>query len=397
MTILSGPVGVRDGVTQVANAPVDQQKIIRLLWGIDPGSAGMKGVSPPPPAGAFKRCNPTLAAAILAFQTFWVERGELNLADGVVDPGGRSLRKLDALAAAGPPAPTPPKPDQPGFIDLKVLRFQQTLPTVPGSFSIPAIVPSSVMPFLFAPVARDAALVEGSAEGTISEFLFKIEKNGAIFWVGACIPAGTIDFSRAYIYFHPDTISASDDAGYPTFTGRWPTVKRYVAGQGLQMAAMKTMPLIVPFMTNASRSNQPRTNLFADRGVETLDDILAAIQITLGQTTPRGSVQQVGTSSFSSGVNHLARFAEMLGGSGLIREQIDFDSAFMRNAHKLAPSLPGAVNWMVTQSPPPWGKRIGWLYLPQSAFRNVHTMRGDTHSQIGTMMFQTMMMLSVIP
>ncbi|MGO4287892.1 hypothetical protein, partial [Bosea sp. TAB14] len=285
----------------------------------------------------------------------------------------------------------------PGFIDLKVLRFQQTLPTVPGSFSIPAIVPSSVMPFLFAPVARDAALVEGSAEGTISEFLFKIEKNGAIFWVGACIPAGTIDFSRAYIYFHPDTISASDDAGYPTFTGRWPTVKRYVAGQGLQMAAMKTMPLIVPFMTNASRSNQPRTNLFADRGVETLDDILAAIQITLGQTTPRGSVQQVGTSSFSSGVNHLARFAEMLGGSGLIREQIDFDSAFMRNAHKLAPSLPGAVNWMVTQSPPPWGKRIGWLYLPQSAFRNVHTMRGDTHSQIGTMMFQTMMMLSVIP
>lgn len=396
MTTLSGPVGVRNGVTQVANAPVDQGKIIRLLWGIAPANAGMKDVSPPPAPGGFKRCNPALAAAILAFQVFWVERGELPKADGVVDPFGQTLRKLDALAAGGPPAPPPPKPDRPGFTDLKVLRFQQTLPTAPGGFTIPAIVPTSVMPFLFTPVARNAALVEGSAEGTISELLFKIEKNGAIFWVGACVPQNTADFSRAYIFFHPDTISASDDGAYPGFGGRWPNVKRYVPGQGLQMAAMKAMPLIVPFMTHASRSNEARTNLFADRGTETLDDILTAIQISLGQTAPRGSVRQVGVASYSSGVNHLFRFAEKLGASGLIREQIDFDSAFMISAHKNAPVLPGVVNWMVSQSSPPPGRRIGWLHLPQHAFRNVHTMRGDTHGQIGTMMFQTMMMLSVV-
>jgi hypothetical protein len=228
--------------------------------------------------------------------------------------------------------------------------------------------------------------------------MFKIEKNGATFGVGACVPAGTTDFSRAYIFFHPDTISSTDDAGYPAFTGRWPGVRqRYVLPEGLQMAAIKTMPLIVPFMTNASRANNARTNLFADRGVETIDDILAAIQISIGQTGNFGSVRQIGVASFSSGVDHLARFAQKLGASGLIREQIDFDSAFMIVAHKNAPNLPGAVNWMVSQSPPPFAGRPGWLHVPQTAFRNVNTFRGDTHSQIGFMMFQTMMMLSVVP
>lgn len=394
MTTLSGPVGVRNGTAQVQNAPIDQSKIIKLLWAIDPGNAGMRGVSAPPSAGGFKRCNAELAAAIAAFQAFWVERGELRVADGVVDPGGASLRKLDALASGA--APTPPKPVDNSFTELNVLRFRETLKGAPGSFSIPAVVPSSVLPFLFTPVAKGAALVEGAAVGTISEFLFKIEKNGAVFWVGACVPAQTVDFSRAYIFFHPDTISASDDAAYPNFAGRWPNVKRYVPGQGLQMAAMKQMVLLVPFMTHGSRANSSTTNLFADRGVETLNDILTAVQMSFGVPDARSSIQQVGVASYSSGVNHLFRFAEKLGGTGIIREQVDFDSAFMVSAHKNAPSLPGTVNWMVTQSPPR-GSRIGWLQLGPSAWRNVNTMRGDIHGQIGTMMFQTMMMLSVIP
>jgi hypothetical protein len=304
---------------------------------------------------------------------------------------------LQAVSPGPGPEPTPPKPEAPGFTDLKVLRFQQTLPAVPGGFSYPAIEPASVMPFLFTPVAKHAALLEGSANGTIFEFLFKIEKNGAIFWVGACVPAGTTDFSRAYIFFHPDTMSASDGARYPAFTGRWQTVQqRYVAPLGLQMAAVKAMPLIVPFMTNASRLNGALNNLFADRGAETLDDIISAIQISLGQTSAQGSVRQIGVSSYSSGVDHLFRFAEKLGATGLIREQIDFDSAFMTVAHKSAPVLPGAVNWMVTQSAPPGGKRLGWLHLPAAAFRNVPTMRGDVHRQIGLMMFKAMMTLSVV-
>ena len=394
MTELSGPVGLRNGLTQVANAPNDQGKIIRLLWTIEPANGGMNGVSPPPAAGLAKRCAPALATAIAAFQTFWVSRGEFRVADGVVDPRGTTLRKLDALA--GGVAPTPPGPT-PGFIDLKVLRFQQTLPVRSSLFKIPSITPASAMPFLFAPLAKNAALMEAPAFGTVFELLFKIEKNGAIFWVGACMPTGTTDFSRAYIFFHPDTMSSADNASYPGFTGRWPNVRqRYVLREGLQMAAVKTMPLIVPFMTQASRANNAGTNLFADRGVETLDDILAAIQISIGQTGTFGSVRQIGVASFSSGINHLARFAQNLGASGLIREQIDFDSAFMTVPHKNAPILPGVVNWMVSQSAPPFAGSLGWLHVPQSAFRNVNTERGDTHRQIGFMMFQTMMTVSVV-
>ena len=129
MTELSGPVGLRNGVTQVANAPNDQGKIIRLLWSIEPANGGMNGVSPPPAAGPAKRCATALADALAAFQAFWVSRGEFRVADGVVDPRGTTLRKLDALA--GGVAPTPPGPT-PGFTDLKVLRFQQTLPVQSG-------------------------------------------------------------------------------------------------------------------------------------------------------------------------------------------------------------------------------------------------------------------------
>jgi hypothetical protein len=394
MTELSGPVGLRNGVTQVGNAPVDQGKIIGLLWRIEPANGGMKGVSTPPAPGPTKRCAPALAAAIAAFQGSWVRRGEFRVADGVVDPRGTTLRKLDALAGGG--APTPPGPT-PGFIDGKVLRSQQTLPVQSTELRIPSISPASAMPFLVSPLARTARLAEGFAQGTVFDLLFKIEKNGALFWVGACVPAGTSDFSRAYIFFHPDTISATDDAAYPSFAGRWPTVRqRYVLPEGLQMAAIRAVPLIVPFMTNASRANDARTNLFAERGVETIDDILGAMQIAIGQTGTSGSVQQIGVASFSSGVDHLARFADKLGGSGLIREQIDLDSAFMIVAHRNAPVLPGVVNWMVSQSAPPFAGRPGWLHVPQTAFHNVSTMRGDTHSQIGFMMFQTMMMLSIV-
>jgi hypothetical protein len=387
-------VGIRNGVTQVTNAPADQGKIIALLWNIGPENGGMKDVSSPASPGSTFRCDPTLAAAILAFQSFWVQSGDLRVADGVVDPGGATLRKLDALSGGGI-APTPSNPSA-GMTDLNVLSFQQTMPGVAASLSIPAITPGSVMPFLFPPVPKGSMLVEGPAIGTVSEFLFKIVKNGSIFWVGAAVPEGTTDFSRVYIFFHPDTIAASDDAAYPSFSGRWPTVQRYVAPLGIQMASLKKMALIVPFMTNASGSNSSSTNLFGSSPAETLNDIVSAIQITLGLTVPQASVQTVGVSSFSSGVNHLFRFAQKLGPSGLIREQIDFDSAFMIVAHKTMPFLQGAVNWMVTQSPPPGGRTPGWLYLPASSFKKISTMSGDTHSQIGFMMFQTMMMLSAV-
>src|SRR5262245_33566549 len=68
MTELSGSVGVRNGVTPVANHPIDQGKVIGLLWSIAPANGGPKGVAPAPAAGPPNQCGPKLAAAIAAFQ-----------------------------------------------------------------------------------------------------------------------------------------------------------------------------------------------------------------------------------------------------------------------------------------------------------------------------------------
>ncbi len=405
MTTLSGPVGVRNGTVQVANARGDQGKVIGLLWKIPPADGGQSGLSTAPAPGRDKVCEPRLAGAILAFQSFWVQRSVLPMADGVVDKAGQTLRKLDSLAARPPPKPAPkpgpqPVPPQPlpGFTDLKVLRFIQTMPDLAGSFEIQSIEPASVMPYLFRPLPKGAALQKGKARGTIFEFLFKIEKNGVIFWVGASVPLGTVDFSRVYIFFHPDTMTQRDDVSYANFGGRWPTVKRYVPMLGLQMAQAKSlpMPVLVPFMTNASRKNAATSNLFADRGVETLNDIVTAIRMTMGLTGQRPPLQHVGVASYSSGVNHMFTFAQNLGPSGLIREQIDFDGAFIIDAHKSAANIFGAVNWMVTQTPPPGGPRPGWLHVDSVAFRNVTGTFLDTHGKIGNMMFQAMMVLSAI-
>jgi hypothetical protein len=329
---------------------------------------------------------------------FFQKTRRLPTADGRVDRNGRTWKEMLAVFKGGLKVPEwidPPSPNA-DFTDLTVLRFRQTLPGTSASLSVPAIAPGSVMPFLFQPVPKNATLVEGAAIGTIRELLFKIEKNGVVFWVGAVVPAGTSDFTRAYLFFHPDTIAATDDAAYPSFTGRWPTVQRYVVPLGLQVAAVKPMVLIVPFMTSASRSNGSSSNLFGDRGSDTLNDIMAAIQISVGQTGTPQSIQQLGVASFSSGVNHLARFADRLGGTGLIREQIDLDSPFMVVAHKSMPNLATAVNWTVTQSPAPHSNKLGWLHLPQPAFRNVSACGRDVHTQIGFMMFQSMMTVSAV-
>ncbi|RYE34293.1 MAG: hypothetical protein EOP23_05125 [Hyphomicrobiales bacterium] len=343
----------------------------------------------------------TLGDVIFFFQ----KRRGLPKADGRIDREGRTWREMvivfGKMVEDIPGWPRPPKRDVPPVLDLNVIRIQQRLRnTSPADPSVLSIAPASVMPFLFRPVRKGAMLAPLKVTGAIRQFLFRIEKNGAIFWVGVAVPVGTIDFSRAYIFFHPDTISQTDDAKYPAFTGRWEeSVHNYVFYLGVQMAAMKQMVLIVPFMTWASRANSSTTNLFADRGIDTLDDIMIAVHHSLGVNFDRyGGLRQVGVSSYSSGVNHLFRFAEVVGGAdnAIIREQIDFDSAYMTNRHKVAPVLPYCVNWNVTQSPPRFKGQLGWLYLPHEAFGKVVNGKQDTHGKIGNMMFHTMMMLSAI-
>jgi hypothetical protein len=96
---LHGPVGIRRG-KQVKNKASDQSLIISLLNKIPIASGGTLTDSGPTifkaPRDGF--CEPELSAKILVFQRHF---GLAN--DGVVDPGGRTFRALQSVAALSAP------------------------------------------------------------------------------------------------------------------------------------------------------------------------------------------------------------------------------------------------------------------------------------------------------
>ena len=101
---LSGPVGLRGRVANVANRFEDQQKVIALLSQIYISDGGMKEQwAVPPLAGPSGSCPRFLADAIWTFQTVWKSRGMFRNIDGVVDPGGNTLRKMQQLILGGTP------------------------------------------------------------------------------------------------------------------------------------------------------------------------------------------------------------------------------------------------------------------------------------------------------
>jgi len=105
-TDLSGAVGLRNRVQNVANSARDQAKLIRLLAAIPDSQGGKRDSWPTPPlAGADRQCARPLADAIWDFQVFWKKRGRFSVIDGVVDPGKSSLRRMNELVN-GPPEPS---------------------------------------------------------------------------------------------------------------------------------------------------------------------------------------------------------------------------------------------------------------------------------------------------
>jgi hypothetical protein len=387
MTSISGPVGIRNGTQQVANAVVDQAKVIGLLSLIRPTDGGKLGVwIPPPLPGPVRKCPPQLADAIRGFQQVWRARGELGIADGVVDPQGRTLRKLDALASnmlVGP-----------GGIDPSLITFRQTNP---ANLTAAHAVTQQVI----APLTMGDLFYEIAQTGTIHEFLFEMRKDGAIYWIGAAVPQGTTDFSKAQVFFHPTVVQAgvvhAADGDYASFRGGWSgRLQRYVAMQGGQLAGARRTTLIVPFMTMAATTGKAPAYMFATRPTETLNAILTAVcsEVAPGVLNPV-QVSQIGVSSFSSGIGAMRLFILSFGG-GLIAETTDFDSPFIINEPKVITRASGAVGRVFSQVAPPY-PQLGWLTMSPSRLRKINTFRSKgAHAQIGWMTFFMASMASVI-
>ncbi len=297
---------------------------------------------------------------------------------------------------AGPARGKAPAPPPPAAI-VVTQKNPSSLATAHNE-SQPAVVPQLVMT-----PAESLRLVQIPATAEIHEFLFEVKKGASVFWVGAAVPKGTTDFTKAQVYFHPTVVQAgvvhAADADYRDFKGGWSgSIQRYVAMQGAQFAAAnKRYPMLFPFTTMAALGDAGK-NMFGDRPVATLNNVMDAIQGQMpGAPGGLSALSAIGVASFSSGIGALRSFLGNMWSSGLIKEVIDFDSPFITAEKKeLTPSPPGAVPKCFTQhklAHPP----TGWVTVTENNFKGVTEFRNKgLHAQIGWLMYHQAMITSVI-
>jgi hypothetical protein len=192
---------------------------------------------------------------------------------------------------------------------------------------------------------------------------------------------------------------------YAGFVGGWQQdMYTYVPLMGAQLAsAGARIPMLVPFTTMAA-VNRPSssTNMFAVDPVGTISAVLTAIQSELpGLPLLLPTVSKVGVASVSSGIGAMRHFLGAMASSGLVKEIIDFDSPFIVGQPHVVTRLPGATCKCFSQMAPD-GPSHGYIVLTQGHFSNVTHFNGvvplehKLHRQICTMLFEEVMVTSVV-
>lgn len=384
---LTGPVGLRHRTQPVRNLQDDQWNVIAMLEKIDFSQGGNRNhpTNPPLAAGPDGQCPPALMEAIWTFQGHW--RAEGLTQDGVVDPGGKTLRKLNELAFS------------PGAHLGGPIFVHQGIEVRQGN--PPELTQRHILRLrVINPWRQDDRYTELIIEPRVHEFLFQLRKDGSVFWVGATVPVGIVDFSRVQVFFHPTVVQSgivkAADADYPAFGGGWSgNMQRYVATEGGQLAAARLMALIVPFTTMAALGGNPAHNMFSARPLDTLMAVMGALQATfLGPSAGLPTLASVGVASFSNGIMALRRFLQDLAPHGLVREVTDLDSPWITSEPKALTPAPGAVSKCYTQVALP-NPPVGWVHLSAQSLADVNP-KLQTHGKIGEMAFYMAMMTSVI-
>lgn len=273
--------------------------------------------------------------------------------------------------------------------------------TVTQTNPLPLVLPHLVSNPVIRPAMAGNLLDEMALPATIHELLFKVVKDSEVFWVGAAVPVGTLNFSKVQVFFHPTVVQGNEvrakEADYPAFTGGWSgALQRYVALEGGQLAAVRQLPMLVPFTTMAALGGGSK-NLFAQDPVATLSHITAAIQATLiPLPLPPPNLTDVGVASFSSGITAMRMFINAMRPSRIVREVIDFDSPFIIGEPAALTPSPGAVSSCYSQVPPANPAVAGYRFLPAASFGNLRSHEGNPHACIGFMLYHTAMITSAL-
>ena len=299
MATIMQAVGVRNGTQMMPNNPADIRTITGLLDRI-PTANGGTAATP----GLWVTDRSALIAqvtiAITAFQTI----NNRPVIDGVVDPGGGSLRLMNQLAAS-----------QPGVVTATVTHSdtssERWVVAQPGSLpGTGPLLDESISPELI----RRLVMVEGTS----------------IKWFGVAVPArlqNSMADCLPHIFFTPSPWQGGYmDPTYNNFIAWTELWNKYTSIMGAQIASAGVQQiLVIPFYKNAQTGN---LGSFVSNWQEVIRTVLTAAIDSIDATHLRGRFEFTNfySSSFSNGIATLRNFhVSGVGTSSMSRLAFDLD------------------------------------------------------------------------
>ncbi len=255
-----------------------------------------------------------LAQAIRGFQDFHT----LPARDGRVDPGGGTLKKINAVLFPGL-VPRPPTPPQ-GTGRLKVIdAVAHSLVTSVNKPVNTPVEASLVRDLLF-----DWTVVAGGGRITY----FELDEVVVPRWFGVLVPNGTTRFSSVHIFFHPTPAQAGfDDRQYhnlAAFKAIWHHLTDDMAAQFCAAATGRV--LVMPLMTNGAAGT---AGIFPQRWESLVAKMLGMLSSgNLTDSAAPVGIDNTVVSSFSAGIAYSHAFISRAKLGSKLKGIIDFDGAF---------------------------------------------------------------------
>lgn len=279
METITQAVGIRNGITMMPNNQADLRTVTELLDRI-PTINGGTAATPRLWATDRMLLITQVTAAIVSFQTI----NRRPVIDGVVDPGGGTIRVMNQLAA---PAPVS------AVVVREELNSQLWVVAEPASLSgTAALQARDISP----PLTRKLVSVSGSS----------------IKWFGVVLPlnqTGGVAGGTPHIFFTPSPWQGDyNDGGYNQFTswnGLW---DKYTSLVGSQLVASgASQILVIPFYKNSQTGS---LGSFLTNWKEVISAVVTA---AINSTDPlflRDTFQftEIFSSSFSNGITTLHNF-----------------------------------------------------------------------------------------
>jgi hypothetical protein len=310
---ISAAVGTRNGGAVMPNTPKDLDTVTALFDTIPSAQGGTAG------GGAWPGDRNSLIAKvtvqIIRFQTI----NKRPVVDGVIDPGGGTLRTMNQLSSASGP----------GSLSASVAPAPNQLPEAMAQGI--SVVDVNQMPGLkpFQPVVVNAVYTRK---------LVRVD-NCSINWFGVVVPAGSQgQGSMPHVNFTPSPWQGGyQDPGYDSFAtwaGLWNDYTSVIGGQ--MAASGANQILVIPFYRNS------QANAMGDFLDNWRDVVAAVITAALNDIDPfllrdTFTFDPIVTSSFSNGwVAHQHFNSKGNGAAAATKTLFDLDG------------VAGGSNWVPT-------------------------------------------------